>query len=195
MVEIKESEYRDLPKSPFPAWLWFVLVGWFRERSIDRQRVIDQTGILPGWTVLEVGCGPGFFTESLAAKVGSSGKIIAQDVQRRMLEGLVKRAGRFAVKDNIEPLLADSARTGLPDASVDLVFAANVFEEIAKEGGLIATTREMYRVLKPAGRLYFGEHRVPAKMIESIYGAFKSAGFKCLEVEGSLFFSSAILIK
>jgi ubiquinone/menaquinone biosynthesis C-methylase UbiE len=37
--------------------------------------------IQTGMTVLEVGCGPGFFTLDIAEMVGESGKIIAADVQ------------------------------------------------------------------------------------------------------------------
>ena len=39
-------------------------------------------------TVLDVGCGPGFFTLDMARLVGPSGRVIAADLQEGMLEKL-----------------------------------------------------------------------------------------------------------
>ncbi len=181
------------PRSPFPVWAAFVLTGWWRRR-LDRGAVLDLAGIGPGETVLEVGCGPGFFTEALAERV-ANGKVIAQDIQEGMLRKMLARARRFPRADNIEPLLADSADTGLADGSVDTVFCANVFEEIDKEGRVAATAAEINRVLKSGGRLFLGEHRVSRATLDEITAGIESAGFSGKELPEAPFFYAAVYQK
>ncbi|HEB12487.1 MAG TPA: methyltransferase domain-containing protein [Actinobacteria bacterium] len=194
-VENKEQKNSALPKSPFPSWCSFLLIHPFRKRSFDRDKITAQAGVKPGQTVLEIGCGPGFFTETIAQKIGSSGKVIAQDVVPNMMIKLKKRMRRFPVTENIEPLLASSSHTGLDSGSVDLVFAANVFEEITKEGEMKATAGELYRVLKAEGSLYFGEHRVPDRILDTILDELKEAGFKRTEVDKNHIVNSALYKK
>lgn len=192
--EIKQVPEK-LPKSPFPAWLSFILLGWFRRRSFNRQKIVAQAGIRTGLTVLEIGCGPGFFTETIAKNVGPQGLVIAQDVQRKMLEKLQRRMGSFPVKENIQLLLADAAKTELPSESIDVIFAVNVFEEIAKEGRVEQTAKEAYRLLKSGGHLYFGEHRVPEMRINKIFTALSQAGFQEENLAEKHFFYTAVFKK
>jgi ubiquinone/menaquinone biosynthesis C-methylase UbiE len=112
-----------------------------------------------------------------------------------MLNKLKRRLRRFPVKDNIQPLLASSSATGLPEASVDFIFAANVFEEIAKEGELEATVRELYRLLKADGVLFFGEHRIPQTLLNNILNELEKAGFKLKQKLDNLFFAAALYQK
>jgi len=194
-TEPEIEDKKELPRSPFPSWCSFLLTHPFRKREFDRDKITEQAGIKPGLTVLELGCGPGFFTEFIAQKLGPTGKVIAQDVVPAMITKLKKRMRRFPVTENIEPLLAGSSHTGLEDAGVDLIFAANVFEEIVREGEIEATAKELYRVLKPDGRLYFGEHRVPQRTIEKILGGLEGAGFKRHDLDEIFFVHGAVFSK
>lgn len=184
-----------LPKSPFPYWMAFVLVGPLRRFLFNPRKIIDDSGIKEGQTVLEIGCGPGFFTEFISEKIGRRGRLIAQDVQPQMLAKLEKRMARFPVKENIELMLANSSKLNLASESVDYIFAANVFEEIAKEGELKRTANELYRVLKPNCLLLFGEHRVPPGVINNIRSEIERAGFRDTGEKITGFFHSAIYRK
>ena len=155
-----------LPKSPFPAWLAFVLTGRLRKFLIDPEKVITQSGIRAGQIVLEVGCGPGFFTEFIAKKVGPEGRVIAQDVQEAMLWKLKNRMAEFPQKENIQPLLSNSSSLRLSPESIDSIFAVHVFEEIVKEGGMAETAKELYRVLKPTGSLFLESTESPPPQSE-----------------------------
>jgi len=196
MTAAEHSEDKKaLPRSPFPSWCSFLLTHPWRKREFDRDKIIEQAGIAPGMTVLELGCGPGFFTEFIARRLGADGKVISQDVVPAMIAKLKKRMRRFPVTSNIEPLLASSSHTGLEAECVDLIFAANVFEEIVREGEIVATVDELHRVLKPGRTVYFGEHRVPARTITKIFDELERVGFARSEVDEKHFVHGAVFTK
>jgi len=51
--------------------------------------------------VADIGCGPGFFTVEMARLVGSRGKVLAVDVQKRMLDILRRRSAEEGVEERI----------------------------------------------------------------------------------------------
>jgi ubiquinone/menaquinone biosynthesis C-methylase UbiE len=55
---------------------------------LQNPRKILGPYIKEGMTVLDVGCGPGFFSIELAQMVGKSGRVIASDLQEGMLRKL-----------------------------------------------------------------------------------------------------------
>jgi ubiquinone/menaquinone biosynthesis C-methylase UbiE len=121
------------------------LYGLFR----DPYRVLNAAGLQSGQQVLEVGCGPGFFTVPAAEIVGKEGSVRAIDVNPLAVErvrGKIQQAG----VTNAEVALADAAHTGLPDGSFDLVFVFGLARPI---GDLEAIWAELHRVLKPGGLL------------------------------------------
>jgi len=148
-----------LPRSPFPYQMAFVLVNPLRKLFTNRERVIRDAAITNSSIVLEIGCGPGFFTETISKIVGKEGKVYAQDVQKEMLEKLEKRLSHLPTKDNISLILSSSSHIDLPDHSLDVIFAVNVFEEIEKEGETYETIKEIGRLLKKEGSLLFIEHK------------------------------------
>jgi ubiquinone/menaquinone biosynthesis C-methylase UbiE len=60
-------------------------------RWIQNPRRILAPYIKEGMTVLDVGCGPGFFSVELAKMVGNKGKVIAADLQEGMLQKLYNK--------------------------------------------------------------------------------------------------------
>jgi ubiquinone/menaquinone biosynthesis C-methylase UbiE len=61
----------------------------------------------PGMTALDIGCGLGFNALGLAQLVGPGGNVIALDIQSKMLEGVMRRAGKLGLEEKITPLLAE----------------------------------------------------------------------------------------
>ncbi len=176
MVENNEK----LPKSPFPAWLSFILLSPLRKIMVQRDRFLRKAGVSVGKTVFELGCGPGFFTEYIAKILTPSGIVYAQDVQAELIKQLENRMQTFEMNENIKPLLCSSDKIPLPDASIDVVYAANVFEEIEKEGLLENTAKELDRLLKNGGHITVIEHRhgVNKARFELIIEALQKNGFK-----------------
>jgi len=118
-------------------------------------KLLKAAGLKEGQEVLEVGCGPGFFTIPAAKIVGNEGLVYAVDIHPRAIERVKEKLDREGVK-NIRPVLANASDTGLADASVDLAFLFGL-RHIA--GGLEEVISEIHRILKPGGVLSFEKTR------------------------------------
>ena len=141
-------------------------------------------GVKQGDTVLEMGCGPGFFTETLSAVAGENGKVYAQDVEEKMLKRVRAKLPCFGFK-NVTLLLSNSSSLPLGDGVCDAVFCANVLEEIYRENELAGTIKEIHRVLKKPGILIIKEHRPgnTRKIMEEVKKAFLTLGYeKCADI-------------
>lgn len=140
-----------------PWWLGYVLVSPLR-RLWQRPDQILAPFVREGMLVLEPGCGMGFFTLDLARMVGPSGRVVAVDLQDRMLAGLKRRARRAKLLDRIEARLAGVDRLGTADLAgrVDVAFALHVVHEVPDVAGFFA---EISTALKPNGTLLFVEPR------------------------------------
>jgi ubiquinone/menaquinone biosynthesis C-methylase UbiE len=80
-------------------------------------KLLKAAGLKPGQKVLEVGCGPGFFTISAAKIVGKEGFIHTVDVHPLAIELVKEKIEREKLK-NIKTILAKASNTGLPDRSI-----------------------------------------------------------------------------
>jgi len=133
------------------------LLPYFR----NPQRLLKAAGLKSGQKVLEVGCGPGFFTIPAARIVGEEGFVYAVDVHPLAIERVKEKIERGGIK-NITPILTNASDTGLPDRSVDLAF---IFGLRYIAGGLGNVIAETHRILKPEGVLLFEKTRGSAKKL------------------------------
>lgn len=105
----------------------------------DPPSFLKRLAIRPGQSVLELGCGPGFWTLPLAELVGGSGRVWALDVSQEMLEALAKRNP----PSQIHPMLSELPEIKLPDASQDWIWAAFVFHEVTPPEKLASEMRRL----------------------------------------------------
>jgi ubiquinone/menaquinone biosynthesis C-methylase UbiE len=123
----------------------------------DPYRALSDAGLRVGQTVLEVGCGPGFFTVPATRIVGGTGRVLALDINPYAVEHVKRKIEREGAS-NAEVMLADAAHTGLPGRSFDLVFLFGLPRPVGDMGEI---WNEMHRLLKPGGILSVEGRRLP----------------------------------
>ncbi len=121
-----------------------------RYRFFPPDNILRGADILPGQTVLEVGCGTGFYTIPGSPLVGDGGEWIAMDVVPEAVE-LVSGKVQAAGLTNVRVVKGDATATGLDDAVVDTVVLFGVIP--APMLPLARLLPELHRVLKPGGTL------------------------------------------
>lgn len=131
-----------------PWWLLFTFDNPMRKLIHNPNRIL-RPYVSAGNTVLDVGCGMGYFSLELARLVGPKGKVIAADLQPQMLAGLDKRSRKAGVHAIIEPHLCTPSKIGVTEP-VDMIFAFWMVHEVSDRKAFM---QELYTMLKPDGIL------------------------------------------
>ncbi len=131
-----------------------VMGSRLRQRLANPVKTLRGADIQPGQTVLEVGCGTGFFTIPAAHLIGDQGCLVAMDVLSDYIERLSKKVQTADLK-NVRVVKRDALDTGLDAASIDMVLLFGVIPFPSLP--LNRLLPEMHRVLKPSSRLHYLE--------------------------------------
>jgi SAM-dependent methyltransferase len=138
-----------------PWWLGYLLASPLRRLSCDPAKLLAAY-VTEGMTILEPGPGMGFFTLELARRAGSKGRVVAIDIQPRMLAGLKRRTSRAGVGDRVQTRLAMSNSLGIGDlaGTVDFALAFAMVHELPETGSFF---QEVAAALKPGAVLLLAE--------------------------------------
>ncbi len=138
-----------------PWWLGYLLASPVRRLMHDPRKILSPF-VREGMKALEPGPGMGFFTLELARLVGPSGRVVAVDVQPKMLEGLKRRAAKAGLLDRIEARAASSNSLSVADLAgqIDFALAFAVVHELPANAPFFA---EVAATLKPGASLLFAE--------------------------------------
>lgn len=161
-----------------------------------RTTTIEQAELKPGENLLDVGCGTGGVTIPAKQKVGQHGKVMGIDPSPEMIKVARKKAEKAGLDIDFRVGVIES----LPyhDASFDVVTSSLMMHhlppEVQKKG-----LAEIYRVLKPGGRLLIVDAMQPRAFlpkqlfaalakrhgisfgIESLLGLIRSVGFSSVQ--------------
>lgn len=177
------------------------VMGWQGAEWLERnERMIEEAPdeavrvlrIAPGSSVADIGAGSGYMTLLLAAAVGQSGRVFANDVQPEMLEMLRRRlASRQITNVTLVQGAVDDPR--LAAASVDLELMVDVYHELSRPQVMLQRLRT---ALKPGGRLVLVEYRkedpsIPIKFehkmsVQEARTEVEAEGFTLSKVDESL---------
>ncbi len=177
-----------------PWWLGYLLASPLR-RLMANPRKLLAPYVHEGMTVLEPGPGMGFFTVELARLVGASGRVVALDIQSKMLDGLKRRLAKAGLLERVNIRLVQPDSMGLADlaGSVDFALAFAVVHEMPFASSFFA---ELSRTLKPGGPILFAEPvgHVKAALWDVELEAASEAGFMVAD-RPSIRRSHAVLLK
>jgi predicted methyltransferase len=116
--------------------------------------VMDELGVRRGGVVADVGAGGGYFTFRLAERVGTQGKVYAEDIADDRLAEIRNRAKKEGPAQ-ITTVLGAADDPHLPAESLDVVLVVNAYHEMKQYDAML---QGMYRALKPSGRLGVIDH-------------------------------------
>lgn len=138
-----------------PWWIGYLLANPLR-RLVQSPDEILRPHVRKGMKVLEPGPGMGFFTMPLLRMVGPAGRVVAVDVQPRMIRVLTRRAAKAGLLDRLDARVAkaDSMGIGDLDGAADFALAFAMVHEIDNRARFFA---EVSRAMKPGARLLLAE--------------------------------------
>jgi arsenite methyltransferase len=121
----------------------------YQTPEIVRQRIqtIEALALRAGEQVLDAGCGTGLLVHGMSSTIGSQGRIIGVDLSNDMLELAKQRCSEMA---NIELQQGSVTELDFADNSFD---AASCIQTLLYVDDVEMALSELYRVLKPGGRV------------------------------------------
>ena len=116
-------------------------------------KVMDAAGIKPGMIIGEVGAGHGRFTMHLACRVGTKGKILANDIDAEGLGYLRERCIRAGI-NNVETILGEVDDPNFPEGVLDMVFMVWTYHFFDQP---ITMLKKLFPTLKPGATIVLVE--------------------------------------
>lgn len=160
-------------------------------RWFQNPRRILLPYIREGMTVLDVGCGPGFFSVEMARLVGESGRVFACDLQEGMLRLVRSKIEGTDLAKRMILHKCEENRIGLSE-TVDFALAFYMLHELPDQGAFFL---EVKTLLRPGGQLLVVEppfHVSKSSFAETVKLAL-AVGFSSLECTGVPFSRTALL--
>ena len=173
-----------------PAEKAGMLDSFFR-RIIQNPKKIIRPYVKEGMTVMDLGCGPGFFSVEMAKIVQKSGKVFALDVQDEMLNLLADKIKDTQYQDIITLHKAKTDALNF-SSKVDFILAFYVIHEIKREN----IFSELKSILNPGGKILIAEpnFHISKKAYNQMLHSLEKEGFEIIS-KPKIFFSKAVLIK
>lgn len=152
---------------------WLFATFEVRERDV-RAKMVERLGLAAGANVIITACGLGDDVPCVVETIGPTGRVVAQDfseqmvigAERRLLEGTNRVSGASSW-DNVEFFVGDATRLPFRDGLFDAALHFGGLNEFPDRRAAIA---EMARVVRPGGRVGFGDEGVAPWLRDSDYG-------------------------
>jgi ubiquinone/menaquinone biosynthesis C-methylase UbiE len=162
-----------------PWWLAPIAIDLPIRRWIHDPQKIVGPYVKPDMTVIDVGCGVGWFSIPMTRMVGDRGKVVAVDLQPQMLDMLRRRAEKAEVTSRIEFCKCEANRLGI-DCQADFALIFAMLHEVPDPDRLLG---EVFHCLKPGGKLLLAEPpiHVTAKKFAGELAAAERVGFQVVD--------------
>ncbi len=157
----------------------FFLDNFFRKLFQNPKKIVGEY-IGDGDTVIDLGCGPGYFTMEMARMVGPSGKVIAVDLQKEMLGKTKEKAAKLSLDGRIIFHNCPQDKIGLNgDIKADFILAYYMVHETPDH---LKFLTEVKTLLNGKGKFLLVEppFHVNKKQFQEITHDVETVGFKIL---------------
>ena len=161
-------------------------------RWVQSPQKILAPYVRQGMTVLDIGCGPGFFSIEMARMVGKRGRVISADLQEGMLQKLTDKTRGTDLEERIELIKCDKDKINVV-GRVDFILAFFMVHEVPDKHSLF---RQMKGILNEKGRVLLVEPKlfhVSRREFESTIRLAIGVGFKSSKGPSVRFSWSAVL--
>ncbi|GGB86732.1 methyltransferase type 11 [Novosphingobium endophyticum] len=152
-----------------------------RDSVNEAQVVMDLADIRKGMSIADIGAGEGYYTVRLAERVGSEGRVLAEDIDRDAIERLGQRVLRERL-ENVSIALGTEDDPRLPPASFDRIFLVHMYHEVTEPYAFLWRLRP---AMREGGRVIVvdvdrptDEHGIPPALL---FCEFASLGFRLTE--------------
>jgi protein-L-isoaspartate O-methyltransferase len=160
---------------------------WSTEEARDKAReadtVMEIAATTSGMTVADIGAGEGYYTVRLAEKVGSTGRVLAQDIIPAVKAKLASRIDRERW-DNVSVALGTEADPKLPENSFDRIFMVHMYHEITRPYEFLWRLRPSLRmggrVIVVDGNRTIAEHGTPPELLDC---EMRAVGFHRVDLQ------------
>ncbi|TLU84677.1 MAG: methyltransferase domain-containing protein [Chlorobium sp.] len=161
-------------------------------RWLQNPRKILGPYVKEGMTVLDVGCGPGFFTIEMAMMVSKSGRVIVADMQEGMLRKVKEKIAGTELEKRVLLHKCEEDKIGVT-LPVDFVLLFYMVHEVPDKQHFF---KELQSILKPKGQILIVEPpvHVSKSAFEETVRIAEDAGFTVVE-RPKVFFSRGVVLK
>ena len=121
----------------------------YRDRFQQPEAIMDTVGIKQGMVIGEAGAGDGYLTFWLSQRVGESGKIYANDINKKVLKRIVERCKKEKI-NNIKTVVGDVDDPLFPTKELDMVIMIMAFHDFEKP---VKWLNNVVKYLKPNAKL------------------------------------------
>jgi ubiquinone/menaquinone biosynthesis C-methylase UbiE len=163
----------------------------FRRILQNPEKILKQY-IKSGMTVLDFGCGPGFFTIEIAKLLMGDGKVIAADLQSGMLDKIKRKIKGIDLEEIIVLHKCEQDNIGINE-KIDFILLFWMLHEVSDSMSLI---NEFVELLNDNGRILIVEPKihVPKKAFNEMVEEIREGKIKT-EEGPKIFFSRTIVLK
>src|SRR6188474_18462 len=152
-----------------------------RDDRNEASTVMDLAAIREGMTVADIGAGEGYYTVRLAERVGSRGRVLAEDIDAAARDRLARRVLRERL-DNVSVRLGTPDDPRLPENSFDRIFMVHMYHEVEEPYAFLWRLRPG---LRTGGQVVVvdidrptDQHGIPP---QQLFCEFEAVGFRLVE--------------
>ena len=136
-------------------WVAYTFDNPLRKLIHNPQKILGDY-IKDGMTVVDVGCGMGYFSIGMAKLVGRGGRVFAIDLQQKMLDIMLRRARRARVEDRITFHHCEADSLGI-NLTADFILAFWMVHEVSDKRRFF---QQLKSILSSSGKILIAEPKM-----------------------------------